>query len=131
MLVRNKPFGEWITVYFDPDKITEETLLALLKKKRCPRAAISRKEGMDATVMNPFVAPGDTVQVQLDPERRTQLRGMTLPNGWKVAGQKEGGPAEGDLLIQVPQKAAQGEVELKLQFRDRTIKVNVTVVRKM
>jgi hypothetical protein len=131
MLVRNKPFGEWVTVYFDPDKITEETLLGLLKKKRCPKAATIRREGMDATVANPFVAPGDTVQVQVDPDRRTQLRGMSLPDGWKVAGHEEGGPAEGDLLIQVPPKAAQGETELKLQFPDRTVKVNVTVVRKM
>ena len=45
MLVRSKPFKEWVTVYFDPDKMSETKLLQLLRERRCPRAALDRESG--------------------------------------------------------------------------------------
>lgn len=131
MLVRNKPFGEWVTVYYDADETTEKALLALLRTRRCPKAALIRTEGRAATVMNPFVAPGDTVQVRIAPGRRDALGAMTLPDGWKVGGGKNGGPVEEGVSIQVPREAAQGEAVLDLRIGDRSVKLAVTVVRKV
>ena len=60
-LLRRKPFGEWVTVFYEPKKVTEAQLLAWIKANRCPRAALVREKD-PAGVMNPFVAAGDVVQ---------------------------------------------------------------------
>ena len=55
MLMRGKPFREWVAVYYDPAKTGEEKLLKLLREGRCPRSRLDREEGEAFTVMNPVV----------------------------------------------------------------------------
>ena len=72
-LLRNNPFREWVTVYFDPTKITEEAILKLLRERRCPRAEQVRADGKPLTVMNPFIGPGGVVQIRVTTEQPLTL----------------------------------------------------------
>ncbi len=120
-LVRSKPFGEWVTVYYRPDKVKEEQLLKWIKANRCPRAALVRNK--DA-VRNPFVAAGDVVQLAI---KGKKVASSKLPKGWKIARQDSA-----DVLVQVPKKAKEGDYTLKLTQSDgRVISGKVFVVRQV
>ena len=119
-LVRSKPFGEWVTVYYRPDKVKEEQLLKWIRANRCPRAALVRDQ---EEVRNPFVAAGDAVELKFE----GKLRSSRLPSGWKVV-KHEGS----QVLVQVPKEAAQGDYTLVLTRADgETVKGKVSVVRQV
>ena len=119
-LVRSKPFGEWVTVYYRADKVKEEQLLKWIKANRCPKAALVRNK--DA-VRNPFVAAGDVVQMVT----KGKVVSSTMPIGWKIT-KKDGE----NVLVQVPKKAKEGDYEIKLTLADgKVIPGKVSVVRQV
>ena len=91
-LVRSKPFGEWVTVYYRPDDVDDDQLLEWIRANRCPRAALVRKKD---GVQNPFVAAGDVVRVKI----KGSVTSSKLPKGWTL---KEQGSSSGAVLVQVP-----------------------------
>ena len=135
MLVRNSPFKEWVTVYYEPEKITEEKLLELLRKRRCPRSALDRTPGDKLTVMNPYVGPGGIVQLQIAPSPANRPFQPKLPEGWKIVGPATG--AEGEdgksyMSIQVPDQAKAASYTLTVKTGDKqTTAAAVEVVRRV
>ena len=86
MQLRGRPFGEWILVYYDKSKITEEKLLNLTKNNGCKRAAVIRdqvvKSGKSsALIINPYICPGDTVVLKINSDGSEKIQ-LELPKGW-------------------------------------------------
>ena len=101
-LLRNSPFGEWVTVYYRPDEVDEEQMLKWIKANRCPRAALVRRAD---GVRNPFVAPGDIVQIKA----KGKVAKDKLPKGWTIAE-----VVDDYVFLQVPKAAKQGDYNLPL-----------------
>ena len=133
-LLRSKPFGEWVTVYYRPGDIGEQALLALMQKRGCPKAALVRGRGK-SVVMNPYVAPGDAVQVRVEVAAATSLKSLELPPGWSMVGSSAGdaiAKGESYLWVQVPASAEAGAASLKFVLASgATIEGKVTVVRQV
>ena len=109
-LLRRVPFGEWVTVYFDPKKHTEEQLLARIRATRCPRAQHVTAPG----IRTPFVAAGDVVQL----ETTSTITRIEAPDGWK--------PVVGTANIQLPKDAKSTTLTAHLaDGKTLTAKVNV------
>ena len=88
MQLRNRPFGEWILVYYDKSLITEQKLLELAKARGCKRAAIIRENEMvadktKATIVNPYICAGDVIAVQISSNGKEKIS-LDLPQGWKA-----------------------------------------------
>ena len=135
MLVRGKPFREWVTVYYDPKRISEEKLLQRLRERGCRSAKLDREAGSPVTVMNPFVGPGDLVQVRLGGMDKSAVKKVELPEGWKLAG-KPGGFVDKDgvtwLTVWVPEGAKQGKQTVRIHPAEGdVIEAAVDVVRKV
>lgn len=135
MLVRNTPFREWVTVYYEPSKITEAKLLELLRKKRCPRAALDRTPGDKLTAMNPVVGPGGIVQLQATlPANRDPLK-WKLPDGWQLVGPATGSKGEDGktyVSVQVPGEAKAASYSLAVSTSNKeTTTSAVEVVRRV
>ena len=127
-LLRRKPFGEWVTVYYRPEDVTEEQLMTWVKANRCTRAALVRAEE-GSLVMAPFVAPGDVVQLRLNVGKATALEEVALPKGWKLVGSQPGdrlAAGEGFLAIQTTRDAGDGLTKLAIGLADGT-KFNMEV----
>jgi len=90
MLVRDTPFREWVTVYFDPKQTSEDKLLSLLRERRCPKATLDRSPNDKFTVMNPYVGPGGIVQIKTTSPPDDPPPRVTLPEGWKMVGPETG-----------------------------------------
>ena len=135
MLVRQKPFREWVTVYYDPERISEEKLQARLRERGCKSARLDREEGSSLTVMNPFVGPGDVVQVRFGGKDKQAVKKVELPEHWKLLGKPGGFVDEGGVrwfTVRIPEKADQGKRKLLLHFaKGDPIEAVVEVVRKV
>lgn len=135
MLVRNKPFKEWVTVYFDPEKIAETKLLQLLRERRCPRSALDRETGDKLTAMNPFVDPGGIIQLQVEPPPEGRQLQVNLPDEWKLVGNEKGvADKDGKLYfsVQVPAKAEAKKYTVGFSIpKLHTIQTEVEVVRRV
>lgn len=134
MLVRMSPFREWIAVYYDPKRITEEKLLALLRERRCASAKVDRIETAPLTVMNPFVGPGDVVQLRVDTRKTPRVTKVKLPEDWAIVG-KPGGSSGSEGLtyftIQVPSKADLGKRKVILCIEEgEPLEATVEVVQR-
>ena len=135
MLLRQKPFKEWITVYYEPGKITEDRLLKLLRERRCARARLDRAEAVPVTVMNPQVGPGDLVQLRVSPELKAAAGHLSLPKGWKVVGNpsaSKGTDGTTWFSIQTDVKTAPGTHGISLAREgEEAVALTVEVVRKV
>jgi len=135
MLVRSKPFREWVTVYFDPAKVSEEKLLRLLRERRCPRASLDRKTDDKLTAMNPFVGPGGVVQLQVPQLPDGHAPGVDLPADWKLVGPETGVAGKDGKLylsVQVPAKVEAKKYTLGVSVpKHRTVQTEVEVVRRV
>ena len=85
MLLRRSPFAEWVNIYYKPKETDEDTLHALLKGRGC--AASQRIGGAEgaSSVMNPFGAAGDTVQLHLNLPKADEIVSTKLPDKWKLS----------------------------------------------
>lgn len=135
MLVRNKPFKEWVTVYYDPEKTNEEKLLKLIRAKRCPRASQVRVANEKFTAMNPFTSEGEIVQLRIADVPKDKAPELVLPEGWKVFGDAKGFPdSKGKtyISVQVPAKAKQQAYKIGIRIsEDKKLETEVEVVRKV
>ena len=109
-LLRRAPFGEWVTVYFDPKKQTEKQLLARIRATRCPQAQHVTAPGL----RTPFVAAGDVVQL----DTTSTITRLEAPKGWKTV--------PGTANIQLPSDARSANLTAHLaDGKTLTAKVNV------
>jgi hypothetical protein len=136
MLVRDNPFKEWITVYFDPEQITEEKLLSLLRERRCPKATLDRPGEGKLTVMNPYLGAGGIVQFKTTSPPDGKALRVTLPEGWKWVGPESGSidKEEGVTYFsaQAPAKASLGKCLISISSENAgEMKSSVEVVRCM
>lgn len=135
MLVRMDPFKEWVTIYFDPEKMTEEKLLELLHERRCKSSQLDRVDHQDFMAMNPFVSAGEIAQIRISQANRDALSKVTLPDGWKVVGDANGvSHKDGNiyLSLKVPEKAEQKRYSIEVTLADKkVIKTTVEVVRRI
>ena len=139
MLVRNKPFKEWVTVYFDPKKTSEKKLLKLLRERLCPRSELDRGEDKVLTAMNPFVGPGGIVQLRLASPKHKKSYSFSLPEGWQVTGNKEGVSHEDRdeddgayYSVRVPANAKAGKHDIKVALPSgQTETITVEIVRRI
>ena len=113
-LLRRVPFGEWVTVYFDPKKVNEKQLLAAIRRTRCPNAQHVTAAG----TRTPFVAAGDIVQL----ETSSAVERIEAPDGWThIAGTPN---------IQLPSNAKSATVTAHLASGE-TLKAKVNVVSRI
>ena len=84
MSVRHNPFGEWVIVYFDPQKTSELALLKLIREKGCSNAKHILKKG-ESVALTPIITPGDTALIQIQLKKDTTLTAPELPKGWLVS----------------------------------------------
>jgi hypothetical protein len=135
MLVRSKPFREWVTVYYDPERITEEKLQARLRERGCRSAKLEREAGSPLTVMNRFAGPGDLVQIRFGGKDKPAVQKVELPVGWKLVGKPRGHMGEGGVrwfTVRLPAKADQGKQKLLFHPAEGdAIEAVVEVVRKV
>ncbi len=133
MLVRMKPFKEWITVYFDPEKTSENKLLKLLQQRRCKSSKLARSENDKVTAMNPFASPGEIIQLRIAGTPEKNGFKITLPNGWKVTGDAKGvkhNDGKTYLSILVPEKTPLKKYIIGLALAgDKTLDTEVEIVR--
>ncbi len=92
MLVRDNPFKEWVTVFYDPDQISEEKLLSLLRERRCPKATLDRPGDGKLTVMNPYVGAGGIVQFKTISRPTAKLSTSPCPKAVNWSGRRQGSP---------------------------------------
>ena len=144
MLVRNSPFKEWVTVYFDPEKTNESKLLEFLRARRCPSARLDRIEQAGLTAMNPFVGPGGVVQLRWDYPNGDQPPELTLPSDWVLKGSSASTKENSEQTeqaknaeqrfysIQVPTNTRSGQQTISAVSPDgKTYTVTVEVVRRV
>lgn len=135
MLVRGKPFREWVTVYYDPKRINEEKLLQRLRERGCKSAKLEREAHSPLTVMNPYAGPGDVVQMRLAGKGKQVVKKLELPEGWKPEG-KPCGYVDSDgvtwITVRAPAKAKTGKQKLLLRTAaGEAVEAVVEVVRKV
>lgn len=119
-LFRAKPFGEWVTVYYDPKMVSEKVILGLLKANRCPNATLIRNQD---GVSNPYVAGGDIVQFTVG----KGVKATELPEGWEILKSREDG-----FDIKIPKKAKQQDYVIKGTDKSgAAFEGKVTVVRQI
>jgi hypothetical protein len=135
MLVRMKPFKEWINVYYDPETTSEAALLKTLHEKRCASATADQVVKDDLTVLNPFLSAGEIVQLRIAGVPKGKAIDVALPDGWKVVGDSKGFSGKDGktyLSIQVPAKAAQKKYKVGVKIPDeKTLEAEIEVVRKI
>ena len=113
-LLRRSPFGEWVTVYFDPKKQTEKQLLTRIRATRCPGAQHVTAPGL----RTPFVAAGDVVQL----DTTSTITRLEAPEGWKVV--------PGTANIQLPANAKSAILTAHLAD-GKTLAAKVNVVSRI
>lgn len=130
-LLRNSPFGEWVNVFYDPSKTDETTILAMIKKNDCPKAR--RTDSRNGVVQNPYLAPGDPIQMKIELTANAKLVGTSgLPEGWEVVGDGKFDKGTSLLTIQTPKSAKQGPASIKLEFDNGSkIEAKVDVVKQV
>jgi len=135
MLMRGKPFREWVAVYYDPKRTSEEKLVKVLHARRCGGAKVDRNEAPGLTVMNPCVGAGDVVQIRLDGKNKPAVSKVELPEEWELVGGPGGIVDSGGvrwITVRVPKGAEQGNRLLRLHPAEgKPIEVAVEVVRKV
>ena len=134
MQLRNRPFGEWILVYYDKSQVTEQKLLEFTKTRGCKRAAIIREKEVKAgstkaTVINPYICAGDVIAVQISSNGKEKIS-LELPEGWKAEI-----PATVDgtktFFIQTSKTTGQGKKVLKLKSGNTAAELVCNSVRKI
>jgi hypothetical protein len=133
MLVRQKPFKEWVAVYYDPDATNEEKLLKLLRARRCPRASVDRVDHEKFTAMNPFVSEGEVVQLRIADMPKDESPDLVLPAGWRAIGDAIGFSDKAGrnfISIQVPAKSEQKKYKVSLKISEvEMLETDIEVVR--
>ena len=130
-LLRRSPFGEWVTIYYDPAKVSTEDLLKWIKANRCPRAAWISSEG-DSAILNPFIASGDTVQIRLTATKDALLDSVSLPKGFQLVGDGKVSRGENLLSVQIAKDARAGDYEVALAAEESVeFKGRVSVVQQI
>ena len=123
MALRQRPFGEWVVIYYHPAKTNGREILRQLQRGGCKRARLIREEGEHATVMNPIITPGNLVQWRVRLREPAQVKTLVLPEGWALHGgaRLPGELAAGThyLSLQSPTKARKGQAAFRLEFRER------------
>lgn len=90
MLVRSRPFGEWVAVYYDREKTDANRLLERLRTSHCREArpvapATGRLGEAEFAIMNPVLAPGDFLHVEARlPDGSALNVRITVPEGWTL-----------------------------------------------
>ena len=127
-LLRSSPFGEWVNVFYDPQKIAPKTMLELIRRRDCPRAKHTKSS--NPRLLNPFIAPGDPVQIRVKADSVTTISKQSqLPAGWKVAGDQKLKKGENVVTITVPKSTRAGSHSIKLKTgENKQVKCQVTVV---
>ncbi len=130
-----KPFKEWVTVYYDPEKITEAKLLKLLHERRCKSSKVDRVVNDEFTAMNPFVSAGEIAQIRIPDSGKEAAAKMTLPEGWKIVGEAKGVTHKDGktyLSLLIPKKAGQKKYVIGMTLADKkALKTTVEVVRRI
>ena len=89
-------------------------------------------EDKKTNVLNPIIAPGDPVQIQVKLEKDASLTGAKLPDGWKLASGKSLKKGLNVITLKTPKNTNQGEQTLALEFsNDKKIKSKIDVVRQV
>lgn len=128
-LLRSSPFGEWVNVFYDPKKTDESAILNLIKKNDCPRARQTKSNA----VQNPFVAPGDPIQIKFELKESAKLASTSkLPGNWEIVGNHQFQKGSNLLTIQTPKSAKRGTESIKLEFSNGAkIQATVDVVQQV
>ena len=128
--MRSSPFGEWVNVYYDPKKTDNKSLLSLIRKNQCPRATLI--EDKEKHVLNPIIAPGDPVQIQVKLEKPATLTGGKLPKGWTLASEKSLKKGLNIITLKTPKNTKQGEQSLVIKLSNNTkIDSKIDVVKQV
>lgn len=135
MLLRRKPFREWITVYYDPAKTDEAKLLKILHSKRCKSSKVDRTASEKFTAMNKYASEGELVQLRIADAPKDQVPELDLPTGWEIFGDKNGYRNENGetfISVKVPLKAEQKNYTISLKGADgKGLETQVGIVRKI
>lgn len=120
-VMRRRPPGEWIVVYFDLTQTDTTKLLKRLHDNGCPKALHFKskpvtKAGVEADVSNPVCAPGDIVQCTVRfPQGESGKVRIAPPPSWKplpLAVSAEQGHIRMD--VQTPRNARTGKHKIKV-----------------
>lgn len=118
-----------MNVYYQPEKVTEAKMLAMIRKGGCPNSRIIRS-AEDSTTMNPYVAAGDTVQIRLKLSAANNVTVTGLPKGWvadNTGGQLGGGVHY--LNIRTPKSTSDGNYAVQVKVGESVKKFPVSVVK--
>ena len=136
MQVRHSPFAEWVLIYYDPEKISEKTLLTLARTKGCKNAQIDRPKEITAgktkiQVLNPVLTPGDSLIISIDSSEKVTPE-FTLPKGMTL---KKGQPTsiEGKTLIYLDtaDSIGSGEKKMSVKLNGETVNLKYDVVKEV
>lgn len=118
MSVRYHPFGEWVIVYFDPEKTSEDALLKKIRNNGCPKAALVRGK-KESIALTPIITPGDTALIQIQLEQDTSLTAIDLPEGWLISSELNNLEEGTHLLsIRTPSRTAKKKRTITLKDDD-------------
>jgi len=118
-LLRRSPFAEWTLVYFDPKKITENTIVNLMRKKGCPNARTDRAKGK-SIAMNPVGGPGDTFLLRLHSEVDTTIEASKIPKNWVLNFPHSIKAGDTYMNLNTPRNASKGHQTIELTTADGT-----------
>lgn len=118
MALRQRPFGEWVIVYYEAGKTDTEKLLKRLRANKCPRAKhivgkVETKGAVGLVSVNPIVVRGDLLQFDIKSKGKKAKIAVKAPDGWTVLT-----PSELDLskqnsvMIQTPHTNKMGKFKL-------------------
>ena len=127
-LLRSSPFGEWVNVFYDPKQTDIETLVQLMRTGGCSGA--SHVEDTSGLVLNPYIAPGDPIQLNAGEIKDQELSpGSQLPSGWELAASSDGSDV---LTLATTSSTPKGSTNFVLEFKSgETIEAEVAVVRQV
>lgn len=134
MQLRRKPFGEWILIYYDKSKISEEALLSFAKKRGCKRASLIKgkkiqSSNISAQALNPYLCKGDTAVIELSSNGLEKLR-LELPEGWSGSVPETISGTE-TVFIRTPSNVKQGEYKIHFKNGSEQQSVIFNIVEKI
>jgi len=144
MLVRSRPFGEWVVAYYDSTKTDAAKLLERLRANGCKKAKRNeplsgRLNDAEVTLFNPVVAPGDFlhIEVKLPDDASADVK-IVPPDGWAVPDGAERSLKAGVTRcdVQLPRDAKAGTQAVAFERTaqggaKQELKLNVDVVRRV
>lgn len=129
--MRHEPLCEWVVAYYDPSKVTAESILERLRARSCPEAkriepVVKEKSGIQVSLVNPLAGAGDLFQIVVKlPEGRAGKATLKLPEKWNAVDGAAPALKAGETRLDL--QSAPKDPKARGKFKDQKVGIEVVV----